>query len=48
MKKLMIAALIGLSALPTAAQAAPSGSTICLVAFPGAGGWLVYLKVFCK
>jgi hypothetical protein len=48
MKKLMIAALLGMSALPTAAQADPKGATYCPVAAPGNGGWLLFLVKFCK
>jgi len=46
MKKLMIAALLGLSAMPTAAQADPKGSTQCLV--PSNGGWMLFHVIFCK
>jgi hypothetical protein len=46
MKKLMIAALLGLTVVPTAAQADPAGSTLCLVA--SNGGWMLFHVKFCK
>jgi hypothetical protein len=48
MKRFMIAVLLGLSAMPTAAQADPKGATFCPKPHPGNGGWLVYIMKFCK
>jgi hypothetical protein len=48
MKKIVIAALLGLSIVPTAAQANPKGATYCPKAHPGNGGWLQLIMKFCK